>query len=308
VNPRSFHLSHRDRAWQLETLAGRAGIPCLRVQDREPIADALDALIDGGARVIAIAGGDGTIQGALTHLATVPSERTPKLIVLGGGRTNLTPRDFGARGGPVALFQRALRPDAWLQPLRRRVLTLSQPGMAPVSGFFLAGALVDHLVRDCHAYRAAGSGPLRHGAPSTAWFLLRTAAQAMAGAYRYAPPTLAVQAPPLGDLSGPMPLLLCTTLDHSGDLLNPYARRGEGTLRLLAVRSDARAFWQRVPRIVRGRFTEQMNAAAGYLSGRCEHIEIAGLPSVSLDGQELELDSTMPLSIAAGPEFEFLQP
>jgi diacylglycerol kinase (ATP) len=308
LNARSFSLSQRDRAWQLETIAGRARVPVVPVHDRESIAGALDAVIAGGADLVAIAGGDGTIQAALSHLGMLPADRVPRLMVLGGGRTNLTSRDFGARGGPLAVFERARRPGAWLQTIRRRVLTLSQPGSPPYSGFFVAGGLVDQLIRECHRYRAAGEGALRDGRPSTAWFLLRTAALAATGDYVYRPPRLEVAADGLGRLSAPMPFLLCTTLEHSTELLDPYARRGAGPLRLTAVRSGAEGFWRRLPGLVRGRFADTMDADAGYLSGKCTGIRITGLRTVALDGQELELDPGQPLDIAPGREFVFLQP
>jgi diacylglycerol kinase (ATP) len=279
-----------------------------RCTRNDSIAASIDAALADGARLIAIAGGDGTIQGVLTHLATLPAARMPVLMILGGGRTNLTPRDFGARGGPVSVLQRALDPEVRLQWLRRRVLTLTQPAQPGVSGFFVAGALVDRLIRDCHRYRAGGDGPLRDGAPSTGWFLLRTAAQAVTGEYRYAPPKLTVDASALGTLSGPTALLLCTTLDHPGQLLNPYAATGTGPLRVTAVRSNAEDFWMRVPRIARGRYATDMTPVAGYLSGRCDRIEVSGLRTVALDGQELDVDPAYPIIITAGLEFEFLQP
>jgi diacylglycerol kinase (ATP) len=312
INARSFHLSQRDRAWQLQTRAERVGVAAVRVHDRDSVGAALDDAISANVGLIAIAGGDGTIQAALTHLterhAADAGRRLPNLMVLGGGRTNLTPRDFGARGGPLATFERAWRGAVPLQRIRRRVLTLSQPGHAAHSGFFVAGSLVDHLIRACHQYRAAGDGPLRDGVPSTAWFLARTAVQRLAGQYYYAPPVLAVDAASLGTLAGPMPVFLCTTLDHAGDLVNPYARRGAGPLRVTAIRSQARDFWWRIPRIVRGRFTSRMHRDAGYLSGRCTRLAVTGLRSISLDGQEFDLDPNLPLTIEPGPQFEFLQP
>jgi diacylglycerol kinase family enzyme len=308
INPRSFNLSQRDRAWQLETLARRSRIPVVRVHDRESIADALDCVVTNGAELIAIAGGDGTIQATLSHFAASAAGRVPKLMILGGGRTNLTPRDFGARQGPLGVFARARRAGGRLQKLRRQVLTLSQPGGVTTSGFFLAGSLIDQLIRDCHRYRAASGGTLREGRPSTAWFLLRTAALATTGRYRYQPPRLSVTGAGLGEISGRIALLACTTLDHNADLINPYAQRGDGPIRLSAVRSDAEDLWRYLPRIVRGRYNTAMNVDTGYLSGRCELVRISGLRTVALDGQELELDPTVALEIRAGPEFQFLQP
>lgn len=312
INPRSFHLSQRDRVDRLESLAQHAGVHVARVDDHVTVATALDTAIQSGSHVVAIAGGDGTIQAAVTHLATVSDTGTasiPALMVLGGGRTNLTAQDFSASGGPLAVFERAHKSNGTLLSIvRRRALTLQQTGRPPVSGFFVAGALIDQLIRDCHTYRSSGDGLLHDGWPSTGWFLLRSAVLACVGKYRFSPSTMQVDAGALGTLDGPVSLFACTTLAHDTGLLNPYAARGDGDLRITAVRAGASGFWWRLPRILRGRYTDAMSVSTGYLSGRSQSIRIDGLRSVTVDGQEQELDPRSPVTITPGPEFRFLQP
>ena len=49
-----------------------------------------------------------------------------------------------------------------------------------------------------------------------------------------------------------------------------------------------------------------MDAARGYLSGRCDALRILGLSSYTLDGEEFEADPARPVTIASGPRLAFL--
>jgi diacylglycerol kinase (ATP) len=307
-NPQSFRMSMGDRLARLESLATERGIPVLHVSDAESIAAAVSEAVRAGASRMAVAGGDGTLQAVVSELLQqLPFERRPAVLILGGGRTNLIARDLGSRGEVGAVFARALG-SADLRRERRPVLHVVQAGGFSEHGFFLAGALVDEVIRDCHAYRAAHRGALRTGHTATAWRLPQLAALAALGKRRFHAPTLTLAAGPLGQLEGPARLLLATTLLHADGLYDPYAARGEGALRLTAVRAGAAGFWRRLPRLVTGRYSAAMHPGSGYLSGRCKGVSITGLGSLTLDGQEHRLDPARPVEFSAPDEIEFLVP
>jgi diacylglycerol kinase (ATP) len=306
-NPQSFRMTLGDREAQLESLARARGIPVLHVRQPDCIADAVSAALEAGASSIAVAGGDGTLQAVVAELTRrVPAVRRPAVLILGGGRTNLIARDIGSRGEVSAVFARAIG-GAVPRRLRRAVLQIRQGGISH-QGFFLAGALVDEVIRDCHAYRAAHRGALRTGHTATAWRLPQLAALAATGKRRFGAPALKVEAAPLGRLEGPVRLLLATTLEHTAGLYNPYARRGAGALRLTAVRADAAGFWRRLPRLVTGRYSAPMRPDSGFLSGRCDVASVTGLASVTFDGQEHALDPARPVEFSASDEIEFIVP
>ena len=111
-----------------------------------------------------------------------------------------------------------------------------------------------------------------------------------------------------GRQRGAVRLLLITTLLHRSGLLDPYAARGAGELRVTSVARSAPRFWRSLPRLVTGRYSAFMNVDEGYLSDRCERLEITGLAGYTLDGEEFDADAARPLVITAGPRPRFLTP
>jgi hypothetical protein len=104
------------------------------------------------------------------------------------------------------------------------------------------------------------------------------------------------------------PLLLATTLLHRTGLLNPYAARGDGEVRVTSVSRDAHSFWRLLPRLLTGRYLKSMSADNGYLSGRCDSVRVDGLAGYSLDGEAFDTDPSRPVVISAGPRLRFIRP
>jgi hypothetical protein len=307
-NPQSFRMAMGDRVTRLESFASARGIPVLHVSDPWSIARAVGEVVEAGPASIAVAGGDGTLQAVVAELLQrVPAAHRPAVLILGGGRTNLIARDLGTRGEVGAVFARAIAAEA-PKRVRNAVLYVRQDSGFSRHGFFLAGALVDEVIRDCHAYRAAHTGQLRTGHAATAWRLPQLAWLAATGRRRFHYPELRVDADPLGRLQGPVRLLLLSTLRHAAGFYDPYAARGQGSLRLTAVRTDAVGFWRRLPRLISGRYSATMHPGSGYLSGRCGRVSITGLRSITFDGQEHRVDPSRPVEFSAPDEIEFLVP
>ena len=274
----------------------------------EQIAAAVHDAVQADVELLVIIGGDGTLQAAVTTLAEATTSRAaPKLLVLGGGRTNYVARDLGSHAHLPASLEKALDRPRELDQQRRFSLRVHQSGSAPQHGFFIGGALVDEVIRDCHRYRA-GNGFWQRGHLSTPLRLGQLAALALIGRSRFEAPLMNVDAAPLGRLEGPIRLLLLTSLHHRDEVIDPYVDRGEGAIRLTAVAARAPAFWRRLYRLVRGRYHPAMIPDTGYLSGATESVRIDGLKGISLDGQEFDFDPNQPVEIRPGPEFEFLRP
>lgn len=309
VNPRSFRMASRNRLQRIDQFAQSRRIPLYAVHGPEEIAAALADAAPGPDDRLIIIGGDGTLQAAVSELAPAAEKRlAPRLCMLGGGRTNFTARDLGSHRRLLGSLEHLLaEPAAW-KATDRAVLRLSSDRQEPLYGFFIAGALVDAVIRDCHAYRARGVGWLRTGQIATPWRLTQLAWLTASGRKRFPAPALELNAEGLGTLSGPIRILLMTSLQHESGLLNPYAARGEGPLRLTAVHAQAPAFWRSLPRLLSGRFGPKQCPDQGYLSGSARAVTLSGLSSICLDGQEYSLDPGCELRVEAGPAFRFLHP
>ncbi len=314
VNPRSHSVRNSRLRERAIALASRHGAEIIEADTPARISAGLDRALAHGARRLFVLSGDGTVQALTDCLAGLPAGLAlPQLMLLAGGRTNLTAADLDGQGDVLKKLESALiratgDPVAGFRVQQRRMLVIEQPPAPPRHGFFVAAAVVDALIRHCNRYRAAGSIRLRTSGFGTTWCLLKAAVPAMRGREPFASPELELDLPGVGRLRGPMRILIATTLIHGGQRFNPYAERGEGALRLTAVRAGARGFWRSLPRLITGRLTPAMDIDRGYLSGRSGHCAVRGLEGYSLDGQSFSTDPARPVVIRAGAPVDFLLP
>lgn len=302
-------MSLAGRADRLRAMARRHGLELIEAETPEAMRAAVRAAIDDSPSILAVSGGDGTVQAVITDLAELSDEsQRPPLLVLGGGRTNYTARDLGTHADPLRQLERAIEQPESLRTTVRHSLIVRQSGQNDRHGFFIAGARVNDVIRDCHRYRSGGRGWLRQGHASSAWRVMQLGVRRLFGGLPFPPTELSVDAEDLGRLDGRIRILLLTTLQHPGAWIDPYADRGQGELRLDAIGANARRFWLRLPKAASGHFSASMQPEQGYLSGRCERVEIKGIEQICLDGQEHDYRKDLPLDILTGPAFRFLQP
>lgn len=309
ANPRSFRMASRNRLQRIDRMAHSRAIPLYAVHGPEEIRAALGEAAPGPADQLIIIGGDGTLQAAVSELADQAQRgEAPTLCMLGGGRTNFTARDLGSHDRLIGSLEHLLQQDSSWRVVERAVLRISGSDHGALYGFFVAGALVDALIRDCHHYRARSTGWLSTGHAGTPWRLAQLAALGMLGRKRFDLPDIHLQADGLGALNGAARIVLITSLRHASGALNPYAARGDGPVRITAIQRCARGFWRRLPALLRGRFGPAQVPEHGYLSGSTNRLTLAGLQSICLDGQEYNLDPEQTLEVRAGPAFRFLHP
>lgn len=312
VNPKSFRTSNGGLAARAMALGAAYGAEVIEAHLREQLEAGLDRVLAQGVRRVIVLAGDGTVQAIVDHLARKPSGfALPQLMVLGGGRTNMTAADLGGSGGLMRKLEATLMRCRDGQPFRseqRRTLSIEQSPAPPRRGFFVAGGFVDDVIRDCHRHRHSERGAMRKGHLSTHWYLFKFALLSLIGRCPIAYPEMDIAASNGEHLSGPNRVLIATTLLHREGLFNPYADRGTGALRVTSITASAPRFWLSLPRILLGRFSRKLNAQRGYLSGRCDQIEVLGMNGYSLDGEDFDTDPARPVLIGTGPQFNFLIP
>ncbi len=284
-------------------------VPLHVVSGPTEIHAAIDQAMQERVRRLVVIGGDGTLQAVVTYLAeSFTHAEMPAIVMLGGGRTNYTARDIGTHDRLIDTLERALTDPANLKRTTRTTLRIEQQGLAPAHGFFIAGAVVDFIIRECHRHRSLGTGPLRTGHLSTALTIIRLAMLGLIGKSGFVAPEMTIKAQGLGQLQTSVRLLLITSLHHRREFVDPYADSGNGTVRLSAVSSRAQRFWLRLLRLVKGRYSQGMAPQTGYLSGRTQRVDLSGLEHISLDGQEHDFDPALPVHVQSGIDFEFLHP
>ncbi len=235
----------------------------------------------------------------------------PALLLLGGGRANVVPRDTG--GYPA--WERfnsaldALREGRNLREERLLTLRVEQEGTPPQYGFFLAAAVVYAGVKLCQEHRERGTGWLHRSWLADPYVLLKIAVQVWMGRSPL-PSYDDLQVRANGDLAmrKAMRLLLVSTLQMRETLYNPFAARGEGKVRLTAIAANATRFWRNLPAMFKGRFGKDMTLQNGYLSGRFADAEVLGLDGYALDGELFATDPARPVRFSRGIELRVLRP
>src|SRR5215210_8573172 len=80
------------------------------VEHASQIGEAMKSIARIGPKVLAINGGDGTVQAALTELYNGGhfGDQPPPVAVLPSGKTNLIALELGAPGDPIAALEKLL--------------------------------------------------------------------------------------------------------------------------------------------------------------------------------------------------------
>src|SRR6478752_3468921 len=118
------------------------------VEHAHQVGEALKTISRVRPKVLAINGGDGTVQAALTELYNGGhfGDQPPPVAVLPSGKTNLIALDLGARGDPIETLERLIElaraDDLGRYTVARELIALRRAGEEerPVIGMFLGGA------------------------------------------------------------------------------------------------------------------------------------------------------------------------
>lgn len=312
VNPRSFRASRWGRAGRAARLARRAGLEVIEASDPAGFRAAFDALHARRVPQVWLFSGDGTIHWLAEYLHTLPDGWSPELLLLGGGRANVVPREGGGYP-PMRALSRALAVHRTGRPMRRLTITtlrVTQQGQPERHGFFLAGGMVHEGVRVCSEHRARGTGWLHRSLAADFYALLKLLVQVALGRSPLPPYThMGVGMDDGRELPvSPIRILLASTLGMREALYNPFADMGEGPVRATAIAANAPHFWRHLPGMLRGRFPRGPATATGVLSGRCRELLVQGLADFSLDGEHFRADPALPVRIGPGFTLTVIRP
>ena len=117
------------------------------------IRDSIRLLSNSGVNLLILAGGDGTVHCALTHLFSLWEGELPAVAVIPGGTTNMTALDLGIEKRPLACISRlgtALALPATRRYTMRRVLRVEQGSDRKMFGMFFGCGLIPNGVKYFH--------------------------------------------------------------------------------------------------------------------------------------------------------------
>lgn len=283
----------------------------------DKISAALDEIATIKPKVIAINGGDGTVQAILTALyhGNHFGEESPPVSVLPNGKTNLIALDLGASGEPLDALDTIIKitkSDGFETHIVDRqliALSHSEANNKPVLGMFLGGAgLADAILYCRHKIY-----PL--GLPNFISHIIATFAVLFSAILgfesRFFPDkTNAVRISHMHDniLHGRFNVLIVTTLEKLvlGVKSGGETSSDDGKMKLMAVDYGPIALLRMFYASLTGRLGNK--AIKGVHMGQSDHIQIDGeKSSVILDGEIFSAEDKSPIVLRSTRPLPFLR-
>lgn len=258
------------------------------VQTPGNVLEALMAFASRDVNLLAVNGGDGTVQAVLTGLFLHrPFRAMPLLAVLQSGTTSMTARDVGFSGPRVKSLQKLFR---WATSgngdpkiIQRPVLQVQAPGHPTYYGMFFGASAIYQGIEYFHS--KVNTRGLR-GELGPAVTILRFLWSAVRRRSGFIPPipvsvTVDEKAPQKFDSF----VVLVSTLERLFLGIHPYLGFESGPLHYTAVRAYPRHLLSALPAVLRGRRGSFGTIENGYYSHNAREIKLNLEGGFTLDGQ-----------------------
>lgn len=253
--------------------------------------EVLDALLDFSRRnvdLLAVNGGDGTVQAVLTNLYLhQPFRVMPLLAVLQSGTTSMTARDVGFSGSRVRslqkLFKWAVTGDGEPTIVQRPVLQVQAPGHQTYYGMFFGASAIYQGIEYFH--RKINTKGLRGelGPGITILRFLWSALRQRSGFIPPIPVSVTVDEKPPQNFDSFV--VLVSTLERLFLGIHPYWGIESGPLHYTAVRAYPRHLLMALPALLRGRRSHVGTNENGFYSHNAHEIKLFLDGGFTLDGQ-----------------------
>jgi hypothetical protein len=284
------------------------------VEQASQIGEAMKVIARVRPKVLAINGGDGTVQAALTELYNGGhfGEEPPPVAVLPSGKTNLIALDLGARGDPIETLERLIelaRTDLAPYTVARELIALRRPGAEdrPVIGMFLGGAGLADTMLYCREkiYPLGLPNGLAHAITAFA----AMAKQVLGIKASFLPPDATPLSVSLSErqdrLSGRFSVLAVTTLEKLL-LSTDFGAHREGTLKLLAIEAQPKSVIRAVLARIAGKLGR--SAVRGVHFEEAHEITIEGESSnLILDGETFRAEPGSPIQLKPAQPLAFVK-
>jgi hypothetical protein len=284
------------------------------VEHASQIGEAMKIIARVRPKVLAINGGDGTVQAALTELHNGGhfGDQPPPVAVLPSGKTNLIALDLGARGDPIETLERLIalaRSDLAPYTVARELIALrrGEGEDQPVIGMFLGGAGLADTMLYCRdkIYPLGLPNGLSHVITAMA-LLARLFFRIKASFLPPDPQPLNVSLHENGNrISGRFSVLVVTTLEKLL-LSSDFGARRQGSLKMLAIEER--------PMSLIGGFAASLAGKLGRTNVRGVHFEEASeitiegdSSSVILDGETFRAELGRPINLKPAQPLSFVK-
>jgi len=279
----------------------------------EAVPDALWELAHQDVELLVVNGGDGTLSHALGEIlgAGAFDQRTPRVAMLRGGRTNMSARDLGAHRDPVrgmANLVRAARSGRVQERVIERPVLRVQygPGVNVRYGMFFGAGVIHRGIELVHRHFRAKRQGLFGASLVTSTLVARLALLGHShGVLEPDKVGMLVDGTPID--RGASRLVMATGLHEILLGMRPFWGRGEGPVRFTAIAADARRFGRSLPRLLSGRPGHVLRERDGYTSRNARRVDLRLDCGFTIDG---ELEAPVPdriVSLTAETRIPFVR-
>ena len=257
------------------------------------VPEALASLARQNVELLAVNGGDGTLQYTLTQMLTTDDfPSIPMVAPLRGGRTNMTAMDIGANSNPVkglrGLLEAAkagrIEERAVDRPLLR-VETLLDRRVR--YGFFFGAGMIHRAIDLTHNLFPKGRSQGSFGAGIvTAGLILRAIARRHDGVLTPDKAQILLD----GELveRGEFTLIIASSLQRLFLKINPFWGLGRAPVRFTALASGCRRTAAAAPGILRGKPPAFVKPDTGYTSRNVKQAELRLDAGFTVDGETIQ--------------------
>ena len=304
-----------------QTLEDAPEVVHVTTRSSADVPEALACLARRGVTLLAVDGGDGTLQRVLTEvLAGSIFESLPAIAPLPGGRTNMSAADIGNTAPPAAglvALVRALRANTLERRVVRRPMLRvdSGPGTSPQYGMFFGAGVIQRALAFKHQLYPErrlqglfGAGLFLGGA------LLRVASGSPTGIF--APDDIglafnhkatAKETPTDRLETKPFQLVMATTLKRLFLRLCPFWGTEEAPLRFTAIAANATRSPVAVWKVLRGLPPPPFALDSGYCSHNVERLTLQMDCGYTIDGELFESPPGRTLHLATDHRLRFIR-
>jgi hypothetical protein len=312
-NPRS-RANRRGLQHVAPVLAGHPHARHYVLEEGTELSEILSDCARRALTLLAINGGDGTVQAVLTGLyADGPFETPPALALLRGGTSNTIARNLGVTGRPAAalarLLARAARRGIEDVLVANSLLRVDHPARPrPAFGLFFAAAGLARAILHRRRIVPHPWVPDPLAAALTALSLLGD------WITHRSPGERVIPGDPIAiDLDGephdmePCFLVMVTTLERIFLSSRPFWGSGPGRLRFTSVRYPPARFAASVLPLLYGKNAERRKLPDGYVSRNTDTVALRMSCPCCLDGEFLDSGGREPIVLSAGPVARFVR-
>jgi hypothetical protein len=304
-----------DRVSQLlRFLKGHPDIVSVETDSALVVPEALSELARQEVQLLAINGGDGTVQHALTEILghRAFEGRVPLIAPLRGGRTNMTALDLGAHRDPVrgmADLIAATREGRLDERLVERQVLRVEYGTDRrlLYGMFFGGGMIYKAIELNHRLfkKDARSQGVIGATLVTAGLVARAALGQTDGILEPNKVQILLDGEPVA--RGEFLMVISTSLQRLFAGMRPFWGNGPGGVRFTAVASNAHNFKAAVPGMLRGRPRAFVREESGYLSRNVKCAELRFDCGFTVDGELVMPDPGCVATLSADEGVRFVR-